>query len=29
LVDQMAHEVPCYSLHFTKDGAVIDLLRHL
>jgi len=30
LVDQMAHEVPCYSLHFTKkDGGVIDLLRHL
>jgi hypothetical protein len=29
LVDQMAHEVPCYSLHFTKDGDVIDLLRHL
>lgn len=29
LVDQMAHEVPCYSLHFTKDGKVIDLLRRL
>jgi hypothetical protein len=29
LVDQIAHEVPCYSLHFTKDGDVIDLLRHL
>jgi hypothetical protein len=29
LVDQMAREVPCYSLHFTKDGGVIDLLRHL
>ncbi|OGP91734.1 MAG: hypothetical protein A2Z19_00970 [Deltaproteobacteria bacterium RBG_16_54_18] len=29
LVDTMAHEVPCYSLHFTKDGGVIDLLRRL
>jgi hypothetical protein len=30
LVDQMAREVPCYSLHFTKkDGEVIDLLRRL
>jgi hypothetical protein len=29
LVDQMAREVPCYSLHFTKDGGVIDLLRRL
>jgi hypothetical protein len=29
LADQMAREVPCYSLHFTKDGGVIDLLRHL
>lgn len=29
LVDQMAHEVPCYYLHFTKDGDVIDLLRRL
>jgi hypothetical protein len=29
LVDQIVHEVPCYSLHFTKDGAVIDLLRNL
>jgi hypothetical protein len=29
LVDQMAHAVPCYSLRFTKDGAVIDLLRYL
>jgi hypothetical protein len=29
LADQMAHEVPCYSLHFTKDGGVIDLLRNL
>ncbi len=29
LVDQMAHEVPCYSLHFTKDGDVIDLLKRL
>lgn len=29
LVDQMAHEVPCYSLHFTKDGEVMDLLRRL
>jgi hypothetical protein len=29
LVDQMALEVPCYSLHFTKDGGIIDLLRHL
>jgi hypothetical protein len=29
LVDTIVHEVPCYSLHFTKDGGVIDLLRHL
>jgi hypothetical protein len=29
LVDQMAHKIPCYSLHFTQDGEVIDLLRHL
>lgn len=29
LVDQMAREVPCYSLHFTKDREVIDLLRHI
>jgi hypothetical protein len=29
LVDQTAHEVPCYSLYFTKDGEVIDLLRRL
>jgi hypothetical protein len=29
LVDQMVREVPCYSLHFTKDGDVIDLLGHL
>jgi len=29
LVDQMAHEVPCYFLHFDKDGGVIDLLGHL
>jgi hypothetical protein len=29
LVDHMAHEVPCYSFHFTKDGAAVDLLRHL
>jgi hypothetical protein len=29
LVDQMAHEAPCYSLHFTKDGGVIDLLKRL
>jgi hypothetical protein len=29
LVDQMVREVPCYSLHFTKDGGIIDLLRHL
>ena len=29
LVDQIVHEVPCYFLHFTKDGEVIDLLRHL
>jgi len=29
LVDRIAHEVPCYFLHFTKDGDVIDLLRHL
>jgi len=29
LVDQMAREVPCYSLRFTKDGGVIDLLRRL
>lgn len=29
LVSTMAHEVPCYTLHFNKDGGVIDLLRHL
>jgi hypothetical protein len=29
LVDQIAHEVPCYSLHFTKNGEVVDLLRRL
>jgi hypothetical protein len=29
LVETMAREVPCYTLHFTKDGGVIDLLRHL
>ncbi len=29
LVDQIAHKVPCYSLHFTKNGDVIDLLRRL
>lgn len=29
LVDTMAREVPCYSLHFNKDGRVLDLLRHL
>ncbi|MBN1255264.1 MAG: hypothetical protein JXA50_08330 [Deltaproteobacteria bacterium] len=29
LIDTMAQEVPCYSLHFNKDGDVIDLLRHL
>jgi len=29
LVDIMAWEVPCYYLHFNKDGGVIDLLRHL
>jgi hypothetical protein len=30
LVDQMAHEVPCYSFHFTKEGGnITDLLRHL
>ncbi|MCJ7663845.1 MAG: hypothetical protein MUO24_06355 [Desulfobacterales bacterium] len=29
LVDQLAREVPCHSLHFTKDGDVINLLRHL
>lgn len=29
LADTMTREVPCYSLHFTKDGGVIDLLRHL
>jgi hypothetical protein len=29
LVDTMAREVPCYYLHFNKDGGVKDLLRRL
>jgi hypothetical protein len=29
LVDQMAHEVPCYSLRFDKSGAVVSLLKDL
>jgi hypothetical protein len=29
LVEAMAREVPCYSLHFNKDGGVTDLLKHL
>jgi hypothetical protein len=29
LVDKMADKVPCYYLHFTKNGDVIDLLMHL
>jgi hypothetical protein len=29
LIDTLAQEVPCYSLHFNKDGRVIDLLRYL
>jgi len=29
LMNTMAHEVPCHTLHFNKDRKVIDLLRHL
>ena len=29
LVDRMAWDIPCYYLHFNKDGGVTDLLRHL
>lgn len=29
LMNTIAHEIPCYTLHFNKDGGVIDLLRHL
>lgn len=29
LMDTMAHEVPCYSLHFDKSGGAVALLRDL
>jgi hypothetical protein len=29
LMNTMAHEVPCYTLHFNKNREVIDLLRYL
>jgi hypothetical protein len=29
LMNIMAHEVPCYTLHFNRDRGVIDLLKHL
>jgi hypothetical protein len=29
LMNTMAHEVPCYTFHFTKDGGVVELLRNL
>jgi hypothetical protein len=29
LVERMAREVPCYTLHFDKSGRVVDLLKRL
>ena len=29
LVERIAQEVPCYSLHFDKSGEVADLLKHV
>ena len=29
LIQRIANEVPCYSLHFDKSGRVIDLLKEL
>jgi len=29
LVERIAQEVPCYSLHFDKSGRIVDLLKRL